>query len=97
MKNATLPPLRVEPSLRRAAERLLREGETLSAFVESAVRSSVAQRQSQAQFVARGLASAAAAKESGRYVTAEDVVAKLEKRLAVARATKGRGGPRRRL
>jgi predicted transcriptional regulator len=96
MKNATLPPLRVEPALRRAAERLLREGETLSAFVEDAVRSSVAQRQSQEEFVARGLASAAAARESGRYLSSEEVVAKLEKRLAVARAAKGRGGPRRR-
>ncbi|MFL5458697.1 MAG: YlcI/YnfO family protein, partial [Myxococcales bacterium] len=37
MKTSTLPPLRVEPRLRKAAEQLLREGETLSSFVVDAV------------------------------------------------------------
>ncbi len=38
MKSATLPSLRVDPALREAAEAVLEEGETLSSFVEQAVR-----------------------------------------------------------
>ena len=67
MKTATLPPLRVEPSVRRAVERVLRPGETLSVFVEQAVRQSLERRESQEAFVARGLASAAEARKTGRY------------------------------
>ena len=85
MKTATLPPLRVEPELRRAAQDLLREGETLSAFVEGAVRESVERRRFQAEFIARGLASEAKAKASGRYLPAKTVLAKMEKILARAR------------
>ena len=36
MKTAQLPPVRVEPSVREEIESVLREGETLSQFVESA-------------------------------------------------------------
>jgi hypothetical protein len=39
MKTATLPPVRVAPDFRREIEGVLVEGETLSQFVESAVRS----------------------------------------------------------
>lgn len=97
MKSATLPPLRVEPELRRAAERLLQKGETLSSFVEEAVRLSVERRIAQDEFVARGLASASAAKESGEYLPAATVLNRLEKRLAEARKKSGRRrGARRR-
>ena len=88
MKSATLPPLRVEPSLRRAAEAHLREGESLSAFVEEAVRQGVERRQQQAEFVARGEASAAKARATGKYLPAATVLRKLERRLAAARGTK---------
>lgn len=54
MKTATIPSLRVEPALREAAEELLRDGESLSGFVESAVRAQIQQRQQQAAFIARG-------------------------------------------
>ncbi len=37
------------------------------------------------EFIARGLASAAQARQSGRYVTAERVIAKLARRLAKAK------------
>jgi ribosome-binding protein aMBF1 (putative translation factor) len=90
MKSATLPPLRVEPELRRAAERLLHRGETLSSFVEEAVRLSVERRGLQEEFLARGLASAASARESGEYVPAAAVLEKLERRLAQAHKRKSR-------
>ena len=35
MKSATIPPLRVTPELRQAAESVLQDNESLSAFVES--------------------------------------------------------------
>ena len=57
MKTATIPSLRVEPALREAAESVLREGETLSGFVESSLRAQVRQRQLQDEFIKRGLAS----------------------------------------
>ena len=44
MKTATFPSLRVEPELREAAESMLKDGETLSAFVEASVREQVRKR-----------------------------------------------------
>ncbi len=91
MKTATLPSLRVAPELRKAAEAVLQEGETLSSFVEESVRRQVEFRYAQQAFIARGLASAEAARKSGNYVPAEEVLAKLEKRLEQAR----KGKPKR--
>ncbi len=85
MKTATLPPLRVEPRLRRSVELVLRDGESLSAFVEAAVRESVERRRNAAEFLARGIAAGAAADEAGSWVDAPDVLARLEKRLGRAR------------
>lgn len=84
MKTAAIPAVRVPPELRQAAEELLAEGETLSGFVEDAVRRNVEYRQAQAAFVARGLASRDAARASGRYVKAATVLGKLKRRLANA-------------
>ena len=86
MKTATLPAVRVEPALREELERVLRPGETLSAFVETAVRDNVRQRLNQAEFIARGIASIDAARRSGHYIDAGTLVDKLQHRLDVARA-----------
>ena len=91
MKTATLPSLRVAPELRKAAEAVLQEGETLSGFVEESVRRQVEFRYSQQAFIARGLASAEAAQKSGKYIPAEEVLAKLAQRLALA----GKAKPKR--
>ncbi len=85
MKTATLPSLRVAPDLRKAAEDVLQEGETLSAFVEHAVRAQVTLRRSQDAFIARGLASRDKAAAHGRYVTSAAVLKKLEGKLAKAK------------
>jgi len=85
MKTATMPALRVEPALRLAAEDMLRPGETLSAFVEDSLRRNVAFRRTQQEFIARGLASRDAAKESGEYVSAQEVLGKLSAKLEKAR------------
>ena len=47
MKTAAIPAVRVPPELRQAAEDLLQAGETLSGFVEEAVRRNVEFRQAQ--------------------------------------------------
>lgn len=88
MKSAAIPAVRVPPELRQAAEDVLQAGETLSSFVEEAVRRNVEFRQAQKAFVERGLASAAAARESGKYVSAATVLGKLRRRLDKARSTR---------
>jgi len=88
MKTATIPSVRVEPELREEVEQLLGEGESLSEFVEAAVRSAVRQRQNRAEFVARGLRSLSRARETGGYVEADEVLQKLEGKLAAAKARK---------
>ena len=89
MKTAAIPAVRVPPELRQAAEDLLQAGETLSGFVEEAVRRNVEFRQAQRAFIARGLASAQAARKSGKYVSSAAMLGKLSRRLQ--RARKGRG------
>ena len=84
MKTATIPSLRVQPELRQSAEAVLQEGETLSSFVEEAVRRNVAYRRAQQDFIARGLAARDASRASGEYVAAADVLDKLGKRLEQA-------------
>ncbi|HTH39374.1 MAG TPA: YlcI/YnfO family protein [Rhodocyclaceae bacterium] len=89
MKTASIPAVRVPPELRQAAEELLQSGETLSGFVEEAVRRNVEYRQAQQAFIARGLASAEAAKQSGEYVSSSVVLSKLAQRLDQARKQQG--------
>ena len=89
MKTRTLPPLRVTPDLRREAEAVLAQGETLSAFILDSVARNVEARRAQQVFVERGLASGRRAKKSGHYVTAEAVLRNLSRRLAGARAKSG--------
>jgi len=49
-----LPPIRVAPDFRCEIETVLQPGETLSKFVENAVRATVALRKRQAELVQRG-------------------------------------------
>jgi len=86
MKSASLPSLRVEPQLRKAAEGVLREGETLSSFIEESLRANIERRLSQQEFIARGLASRDRARQTGDYVDAEAVLVRLELMLNEAKA-----------
>jgi predicted transcriptional regulator len=85
MKTATMPALRVQPELRQAAEDILRPGETLSAFVEDSLRRNVEFRQTQQEFIKRGLASRDAAKKSGVYFSSDEVLAELDDMLTKAK------------
>lgn len=91
MKTATLPPVRVLPEFRAEIQSLLGEGETISEFLQTAVQDSVQRRRNQQEFVRRGLASLANAKLTDSYVDADAMLAKLERKLADARASQSAG------
>ncbi len=78
MKTATLPPLRVAPELRQAAEAVLHKGESLSSLMEQSLRDEVNRRRMQAEFIARGLAAREDAKRTGVYFTVDESLAGLD-------------------
>ena len=85
MKTSSIPPLRVSPELRKRAEAVLEQGETLSSFVLDALTRNIEYRKARQEFIARGLASAARAKKTGKYVSADRVIEKLARRLIKAK------------
>ncbi len=85
MKTTTIPPLRVSPELRKQAEAVLEQGETLSGFVLDAVNRSIEYRKARQEFIARGLVSAAEARKTGKYVSADKVIEKLARKLGKAK------------
>ena len=74
MKTAQLPPVRVEPSVREEIESVLRDGESLSEFVESSALEAARRRRAQAEFLARGRASLAEAKRTGEFYNADEIL-----------------------
>jgi len=88
MKSASLPSLRVEPELRQSAELVLREGETLSAFIESSLRTNIERRLTRNEFIARGLASRDHARATGEYIAADEVLSTLHNSLLKAKQSK---------
>lgn len=84
MKTAALPSIRVEPELREEAEAVLRDGETLSAFMEESVRSSIRRRAMQKEFLARGLQALKDIEEGAETFSADEVHAGLEAMLEKA-------------
>lgn len=85
MKTATIPSVRVEPEFRDEVEKVLGKNESLSQFVEAAVRASVRQRKDQAEFVARGVSSLRSARKSGEYFDASEVMRRLRAKLDSAK------------
>ena len=90
MKSATLPPLRVTPDLRADVEGVLEKDETLSSFIESALRRQINFRRNQKEFIARGLAARDEARSTGVYFTQEEVMTSLQTILKRAEAKKKR-------
>ena len=85
MKSATIPPIRIETAFRQEIEQSLGDGETMASLVENAVRTEVARRRDQSEFVRRGLAAIARSEAAGDWVPADTVIAKLEAKVAAAR------------
>ena len=88
MKTATLPALRVQPEVRDAVESNLEAGETLSSFVEQAVLERLERRRYQSEFIARGLVAHDDARETNRYISSDEVMAKLSAMLQKAKEKK---------
>lgn len=86
MKSAVIPQVRVEPELRTDLESVLREGESLSEFVEATVRSAVAFRRTQAEFHARGEAAWQAYQRGGVAHSSDQVLDELREKLQARRA-----------
>jgi hypothetical protein len=85
VKTATFPSLRVEPELREAAESVLRDGESLTSLIETAVRETIQRRRVQEEFIARGLRALEEARRTGVSHSAESVHAELQRRLDARR------------
>jgi len=90
MKSSTIPSLRVKPELRQAAENVLRDGETLSSFMEESLRAGIQRRKAQQEFIARGLASRDEARRTGEYFTADSVLDELNGMLTQAEENFGK-------
>lgn len=81
-KTSTFPPLRVNEKIRDAAEATLVEGETLSGFLLESIQFNIQRRAMQQEFIARGLAARDEARQTGKYVSAAEMLAGLDKTLA---------------
>src|SRR5690349_17814986 len=81
MKSSQLPPVRVELAVREEIESCLREGESLSQFIEKAAVEAARSRKSQEEFLARGRASLARAQREGEFYPASDVLDGMRSRL----------------
>jgi hypothetical protein len=85
MKTVTLAHIHVAPNFRQEIEGVLEDGETLSKFVEGAVRRELDKRKHQAEYVRRGIAAIRETQRTGNGFPASEVVARLEARLLAAR------------
>ena len=81
MRSATFPPIRVEPEVRAEVEAVLREGESLTQFIEEAVVAAAAWRRVQAEFVNRGEAAIERWKHTGGGHSVDEVMGDLQGRL----------------
>jgi len=86
MKTAVIPPLRVTAELRQAAEGVLKEGESLSGFLEASIQREIRWRRLQNAFLARAQGALEQFERTGVDYAAEDVIKELEDMLAGAKA-----------
>jgi hypothetical protein len=79
-RSATLPPIRVEPKTKASLEAVLREGESLTQFIENAVCREAQFRTEQNAAVARAKKALRNADKGAGLMTAEDFLAGMEQR-----------------
>ena len=88
MRTATLPSVRVTPEVRALAESMLKDGETLSMFVEDSVRRQAQMRDEDRAFYARGLASLERVRAGEKTFTVKESMARLHALAAKRKAEK---------
>jgi hypothetical protein len=85
MRTATLPAVRVSPDTRSLIESVLREGETLSTFIEETVKKHAAWRKEDEAFHARAALASKRLAEGGKFFTPEESIARLRAQVRRAR------------
>jgi hypothetical protein len=83
-RSATLPPIRVAPETKARLEAVLREGESLTQFIENAVCREAEFRAEQNAAVARAKKALRSADRGAGLLTAEDFLAGMARRAKVA-------------
>jgi hypothetical protein len=91
MSSAEQEPVVLEPKLYEEVQAVLLPGESVAAFVHEAVQGKVTARAGRREFLKSAMASSQHAQETGRYIPASEVLARLEGLLqeATERAEKG--------
>jgi hypothetical protein len=84
-RSATLPPIRVAPETKASLEAVLREGESLTQFIENAVCREAAFRAEQNAAVARAKKALRSADKGVGLMTAKDFLTGMEQRAKAAR------------
>lgn len=84
-RSATLPPIRVAPETKASLEAVLREGESLTQFIESAVCREAEYRAEQNAAVARAKKALRNAEKGVGLMTTEEFLTGMEQRAAAAR------------
>ncbi len=90
VKTAVIPQVRVEPELRAEIEAVLKQGETLTDFVDASVRSAIVFRRVQTAFHLRAQAASEEYHHSGATVPVETVLERLQSKLDAKRTRLGR-------
>ncbi len=85
MKSAFIPQIRVEPELRAELESVLKQGETLTGFIEATVRSAIAFRRVQMAFHERAQAASDEYHRTGVGTSVEVVLDRLQAKLETKR------------
>ena len=85
MKSAFLPAVRVEPDLRRDAESVLDDGESLSDFIATCVRNGIKWRRTQDAFLARSQDAVDRALRDGSGISPQELLKRVDDRLDEAR------------
>ncbi|MBV8114714.1 MAG: hypothetical protein JO006_05840 [Paucibacter sp.] len=83
-RSATLPPIRVAPETKASLEAVLREGESLTQFIENAVCREAEFRAEQSAAVARAKKALRSADKSVGLLTADEFLAGMERRAKAA-------------
>ncbi len=85
MRTATLPAVRVSPDTRALIESVLKEGESLSTFIEETVKTHAAWRKEDEAFHARAASASKRLAEGGKFFTADESIARLRAQVQRAR------------